>query len=79
MRKYVVELDEDDAKEYQVLRAEAEVYDRLPENWSVDQHVSMITKVFDFELYILQKYGDEEHWRDEWNIDPVQGVLYIDD
>lgn len=79
MRMEIVELEHEDKLEYQRLRARDEVHDRMPQSLSMEEATQLQMDIAEFEFYILEKYGDQEHRQGNWAIDAVQGILYVDD
>lgn len=78
MRKEIVEIEPGDLEDYKALMLECAALENGSGS-SVDYYVNTQRRCMEMELYIIEKYGDEDHKRGNWMIDPVVGYLYIDD
>lgn len=79
MKTAIVEIDPNDVHMYRLLKAEDEVHDRNPYRMSNEDAVELQMEIMEFEQYLLKKYGDEDHYRSNWQLDAVTGILYIED
>lgn len=78
MKRLIADLDADDLKAYREIKVKSQLVSsagvqRMP----FDEAFNIEMNLIEMEAYIATKYGVD--FDDEWEIDSVEGRVYIDD